>query len=469
MTHSNLFSRSRGAMLISIALAAAALAGCGGGGANDKIVQNYGQVQADVKGGDATVNAGNSVQLLGFANTSSTKMSTMSWSVTAPAGKPVAVTSNADCASAVKATTVPDGSDPQNPSTGASQWSCALSLTAPADATSDVAYNVNFVATDERGTVQTVNKTVQFLVSAIPHDSSLSVKAGPDFDVISGAAAVLHCDATGGIAPYSYQWVVAANGRLPLALSTFSGTDTDFTAPATASDTPVAFTCRATDAFGVVGTSTVNAVIKPSPQTGGNAAPTLVAALQNTNTVAPGELVSLDATGTGWYGGDGLRVDGPKLTYAWSSTDADILFSDVNALAPTFVVPTTVANVRRIPITLTVTGNGQTSVAKTYYTVDPYGPLTLSVTPAAASGAPAAYSFSAVVNYSGQARQVYYQWTQVSGPVMNEPIGGATTNTMGVAPTAVGKYVFRVAVGYEPISGTAPGVYLADVVLNITP
>jgi hypothetical protein len=319
------------------------------------------------------------------------------------------------------------------------------------------------VATDS--STATASSLVTVTVNPSKTVEALTANAGPNFAVTAGQTAPFHCDAFGGTGPYAFQWVTTDTGNLPIALSTYNAADTKYTAPAVVSDTPVTLSCRATDNVGTVSTSTVTSTIQA--QNLQTAQSTLVAHLSNATVVTPGQVVQLQSTGTGWYDATGKATTGPVVTYSWSSSDLEVVFSDSSS-APTFVVPTSITMVTQIPVTMTVTSGGQTSTATTIYTVDPFGAMTLTITPPAAAGSvatPTAYTFAASATYTGAARNLYYQWTQVSGPAT--PLGGESTSTLGVAPTAAGQYVFRIAVGYQPIDAINPGLYFADVVLTL--
>jgi hypothetical protein len=292
----------------------------------------------------------------------------------------------------------------------------------------------------------------------------LTAFAGSDFSVAGGGETPLHCDASGGTGPYSFQWVISNSSGLALSLSQYSAADTELSTPVPAADTPVALTCRATDNTQTTATSTVNVNVTAAATS--NA--TLVASLNSAAVVAPGQVVTLNSGTTGWYTNAGLATTGPTISYAWSSTYAGLVFSNAMSSTPSFVVPISISTATQIPVTLTVTSGGQTATATTVYTVDPNGVISLAVNPPATEGklsSGAAYSFAATATYAGATRNLYYQWTQVSGPTT--PLGGATTPTLGVAPTDLGTYVFRLAVGNQPITVLNPGLYFTDVVLTL--
>lgn len=445
-------------------LSVAALLALGGilSGCGSELASDYGDVSVSMSGGDGAVNAGNAVTVQGIATTPTTKLQTIEWSVSTPAGASAAVVSNEDCSTATKSTTVVDSTSTNSPATGASAWSCPLSITAPTSIKTDTSYTVTFTATDERGTVKSVTRTVKFLVPA--STSSLTATAGTDFSVNAGATAPLHCGASGGAGAVSYQWVIASNGGLPISLDAYDSADANFTAPAVSAPTVVSLTCRATDASNSVATATSNVTVLPVAVTT-NA---LVARIVNTAVLSPGDVVQLNSTGTGWYGSDGASTTGPVPTYAWSTTAAGVTLSDPSSPSPTLIIPSGISSTLQIPVTLKVTSGTSSSTVTSVYTVDPYGPLQLTITPSAAAGSiNTAYAFAATATYAGSARPLYYQWTQISGPTLTEPLGGQTTATLGVAPSLAGQYVFRLAVGYEPITSSAPGAYTADVVLTV--
>lgn len=318
------------------------------------------------------------------------------------------------------------------------------------------------VASDS--TTATASADVAVTVMPSASNATLTSFAGTDFSVVGGASTPLHCDATGGTGPYSFQWVISSNGGLATSLSQYTGADTILSSPVTSSDTPVTVQCRATDNKQAIATSLVNVDVTSSSKTN----TTLVANVNASAVVSPGQVVTLSTTNTGWYGNDGTLTTGPVISYSWTSSDPGVAFSNVTSASPTFIVPVGITSATQIPVTLTATGGGQSASATTVYTVDPNGVMSLTVSPAASEGKASAgvsYSFTATATYSGATRALYYQWTQVSGPSV--PLGGDTTTTLGIAPTAVGTYVFRIAVGNEPITALNPGLYFTDVVLTL--
>jgi hypothetical protein len=334
------------------------------------------------------------------------------------------------------------------------------SFTAPT-VTTATTITAKCTATDSAS--DTASSSVDVTVNPSGANTALTANAGTAFSVSAGETAPFHCDATGGTGPYSYQWVITSNGGLPISLSTYTASDTQFTAPSVSADTAVTLTCRATDNDGAVATSSVTATIDTSSTN------TLVAKIVNLSSiVSPGQQVSLSSTGSGWYDSSGSSTTGSVVTYAWTTTASGVTFSDTTSASPVMVVPSSITTVTTIPVTLTVTSGSQTSTATSNYIVNPYGVLTLSVSPSSAAGSVSnvqSYTFAASTTYSGNAT-LYYQWTQVSGPSVD--LGGDSTSSLGVSPTSTGSYVFRLAVGFQTIDSTNPGLYFTDVTLTIT-
>jgi hypothetical protein len=269
------------------------------------------------------------------------------------------------------------------------------------------------------------------------------------------------------VAPYSYRWKILDNKGYPISLSSYGGADVSFVAPAVPAKTALDFECSALDSAGLSAKGAVSVEVDAP------AAMALVASTSPGRVVVPGQVVTVDSAGSGWFGVDGKPVAGPALSYGWGVADGTpgLPFANPTSGTTTFVVPTDPGYPKNFTVELAVQSGagaaGQLSKASSTFTIDPYSTLSVSVTPpaqAVAAGAGGAYpaaSLSASGTASSSAPTIYYLWTQVSGPAV--AIGGATTANMGFVPPAAGQYVFRVAVGYQPIrAGVYDGVYFAE-------
>ena len=317
------------------------------------------------------------------------------------------------------------------------------------------------------------NFTASSIVSASINSvvvTPLAANAGNSFTALVGSTNSLHCDATGGKAPYTYQWVISNNGGYNFPLSSYSASDTSFTAPAVTAASTMSFTCRSTDATNTTATSTVSAVVNPATAS----ANTLVANILQPGTASPGQTITLDGSSTGWFDAStGKTTTGPVPTFAWTSTDASVVIANPTAAKTTATIPSSITVPTTESFTLTATSGTKTSSSSVNVLVDPFGPLSLTVSPSAlaAKGNVASTFVASATSPSGSAN-IYYQWTQLTGTSLT--LGGANTATLGVVPPVVGAgstatYTFRVAVGYKPITGAYPGLYFADVTLTVTP
>ena len=307
-------------------------------------------------------------------------------------------------------------------------------------------------------------------VNAATAPTSLAANAGTNFSAIAGSKNDLHCDATGGSPPYAYQWVVQNNGGYNFTLSSYLGADTSFTAPAVGTQTIVSATCRATDSQQATASSTVSTRITPPSAATGNA---LVASIAQPPAASPGSSITLDGSNTGWFDPSGKLTAGPTVSYAWTSSDPQVVLSNPTSIKTTATFPSSYTAAANVGFTLKATAGANSSSSSVNVFVDLYGPLTLSVSPpATVSKGNTAVSIIASASGGAGSPRLYYQWSQISGPVV--ALGGSTTPTLGIVPREVAagateQYVFRVAVGYAPITVAYPGAYFADANVTATP
>lgn len=453
---------------IAALLAGSALAACGGGG-NDGLSSGSGTPSSSINAaiqapGSAVNNAGTTVEVLGTAKSSNSLLKTMTWSVS-----PSATLTNADCAASVRDSQVYTA-NPAN-ATGATNWSCAVGVAAPADLAAPATYTLTLTTTDDKGNTRSAAQKVSFNPAPVAGSPSgnLTANAGRGFNAMPGSVNALHCDAAGGEGPYSYNWVISDNAGYNFALSSYVAQDTVFTAPAVKESTLLTFTCRATDAKNVTAVSSVSATINP-PSSADNTS-SLVANITQPGVATPGQTLTLTGAASGWFSANGAPTDGPAPIYEWTSSDPRVIIANPAAKTTTVTFPNDYTQAQSVSFTLKASARASTSSATVNVLVDPFGPLSLAINPsAAATKGNEAVLIKAEAKSSGGSPQLYYRWTQVSGPAI--ALGGADTATLGVTPPAAGSntvYVFRVAVGYAPITATYPGLYFSDATVTVTP
>jgi hypothetical protein len=291
---------------------------------------------------------------------------------------------------------------------------------------------------------------------------ALVANAGLGFSVTPGATGNLHCSAIGGVTGltgYAYQWSVTANGGLNLPLNSYVTQDASFTAPSVAVATDFSFQCAVSDSAGNTSTSAVTVTDTAAVASSSS----LVASAGKGLNVNPGQTAALDASATGWFSSAGAATTGPTISYKWSTSYPGVVINNSNAATTSFVAPTTITTATPIQFTLTASSGANSSVANVTFLVDPYAPFTVAVSPPAqiVKANTGVATLQANASTSNASPTLYYSWTYVSGPA-SPTLGGQQTATMGFVPTAVGTYLFQVAVGYQPITATYPGVYFAN-------
>jgi hypothetical protein len=310
--------------------------------------------------------------------------------------------------------------------------------------------------------------------------ASFTNAAGPSFRVMSGSTAPLNCV---GPAGSTYQWVIEDNSGISIELSNDKTAKSSFVAPVVTVPSNISLACRmtatrTTPASGAIAAFTMSTtvssrvVVTVDPPE----APTLVTTISGNQTTAPGTRLSLTAN-AGWFDKKGVATTGPVINYTWSLAGAPdgTLLTPVNGSPKVdVVVPTKVMGVISFPVTVTTNAGGSTSQATVTVLVDPSGGVPITLSPVAQS-----VQSGAVVSITAtRVGSMFYQWSVVKGPIV--PLGGASSNIVGfVAPTippAVAPAVaapinmtLRVAIGYEPISESNPGVYFLDSVVTVKP
>lgn len=322
---------------------------------------------------------------------------------------------------------------------------------------------LGFTCTAKDATGASFDSRVDATVSPVP--SNLVTFAGNNFTSPAGVTNPLHCSATGGTAPYTYQWVISDNAGFNVNLASYALADTSFTTPA--GEGVLGFTCRATDANGNIASSRVNATVSQAAPGGTS----FVANIAQLAPAQPNSTLTLDGSATGWFDPQGKPTTGTAATYLWTTDAQDVVISNPGNATTTAKFQASNLGPRTVSFTLKATSGTQTSSAIANVLVDPYGPFSLTFEKPATAALPNEdFTITAVGKTSAQSPQLYYQWTQVGGPSVL--FGGATTSTIGFVPkiSDVGaEMVFHVVMGYQPITAAYPGVYSGDVVVAVIP
>ena len=298
--------------------------------------------------------------------------------------------------------------------------------------------------------------------SPVGSTKALTASTGLGYTLSPGATGNLQCGATGGVpsaAGYNYQWSVTANGGLNIPLSSYNAPSVTFTAPNVTTSTNLTFQCTVTDFASNLATSSVTVTDSASSASTNN----LVASAGQGASVNPGQTATLNGSSTGWFDSTGKSVTGPTITYAWTSNNPSVVITNPSSATTTFTAPTGITSPTQVEFTLTTSSaGGASSVANVTFLVDPFAPFTLVVNPPAqAVSLGTVASFVAAGTSTNTTPTLYYNWTSVSGPA-TPVMGGQQTSTMGFVPTVAGVYVFQVAVGYQPITASYPGIYFAN-------
>jgi len=452
-----------------VAVSAAGLVACGGGNSSSGVLKVVTASAADT----ASVSGGQSLVVAGTATSARYALSTVTWQVQAiTSGAPDLTLTNADCSTASK--TNQTGTNDGGTSYTTSTWGCSVSVKAPQTST-DEQYQLLLTATDSNGSVDTHTTTLTVAANTTSSSSTaLTADAGSALTLTSGNSGQLNCLASGGDldsgSSYTYQWVQTSGADAAITLSDSTSQSPTFTAPSVSAVTTVVMQCRATDDSSTTATANKTIVIDPA------AGAVLIADAGNASNVAPGESVTLNGSGTGWFQA-GSQVTGTQLYYQWTQTSGPtVTLTNPNQVSTTFTVPTDITDVTQYSFQLlaqdTAIGTTPTnsSTANVNVTADPEGTLDLSLASASQSvTSNTAVLMTADVS-SSVTSTVYYSWTQISGPTVS--IGGSLTSEAGfVAPvvTEATTFVFRVTAGFKPISNGYAGVATQDEVVVVTP
>lgn len=311
-------------------------------------------------------------------------------------------------------------------------------------------------------------------VAPVINAADYASAAGPAFRIQSGATAPLNCV---GPTDSSYQWVVEANGNLPIELSNDNTAKSSFTAPIVPVPTNISLVCRMTVTNFIPATATYVASTATTVMTSRvvvtidplEAAATLVTTISGNKTANPASRLSLTAN-SAWYDAKAAVTAGPVINYSWSvgpgAPSGTVVTPALGSALVDVIIPAAVPDAVFFPVTVTATSGSRTSQATITVLVDPSGALALSITPQAQS-----VQAGAVVSLNATSgTKLFYQWNVVNGPAV--ALGGASTNVVGfVAPkvAAVTNITLRVAIGYAPITVANPGIYFLESVVTVNP
>lgn len=322
----------------------------------------------------------------------------------------------------------------------------------------------------------TDDPTTPTAVAPVVSQTDYSKAAGPDFSVQSGSTAPLNCS---GPKDSSYQWVIESNGGIAIDLSSYNSARSSFVAPMVKAPTTTSFICRMTVTNTIPATATTQAstaattvtsriAVTIEPPTVDSSA-TLMTTIVGNKTAAPGQRLPLLAN-TNWFDYKASPTIGPVINYSWTlgaSAPAGTVLTPANGSAMVEVlIPSGLTAPVFFPVTVIATSGGKSSQSSITVLADPSASMAFTMTPQAQS-----VVSGAVVTFNATSGpNLFYQWTQVSGPTI--ALGGGGTNTVGfVAPvvTTPTSIVVRAAIGYSPITTTNPGIYFLDGVVTVTP
>jgi hypothetical protein len=441
---------------------AAALAACGGGGGGGDAVSS--PVAVSLAQVAATASAGDSFLVSGTAVSQPNLMTSAKWTVTKlTAGAPDLSVANADCATATK-------SGHTTNSLSQSTWKCDAVVTVPATVPQDSTYRFIFNGADEKGNASSDFRDVTVVAAKAPAVATPTASAQAALTVTSGDNVGLNCFAAGGKigagSSYRIQWVVKSNASgLPINFDANAAGALTFKAPAVNAPSSVTFQCRVTDDNLATGTADSVVTINPSPLGATNA----VAVAGPAQSVLPQALVTLDGSQSTIQGGGALY-------FTWTQTEGPVVgLAGAATAKPTFVAPVVTQNTRlvfRMTAQATPNNAANASVSETTEAVvyvNPLASLTLSISPAQATSSGRAVVLT--INAIPASGTLYYEWTQVSGPVVT--LGGANTSSASFVTPKVAastEMLFSVKVSRTPIAQADPNeIATTDVVVSVGP
>ncbi|MFZ6771659.1 hypothetical protein ACO0LB_02980 [Undibacterium sp. SXout7W] len=455
--------------LASIVFSGLLVAACGGGGSSGTTTATGSSNPVTVAvPAPLTVSNGNPLTFLGQVSSTAGTISTMSWKLEALTlgANNVSVLANQDCKNTQKSPT-------------GTEASCTLQVTPPTLLTADYTYKLTFTASDAKGNSNTASTTLLVLKEASSTYNPIA-KVGSDITVTSGDKATMTCTGSGGTPatsgdPYAYQWVVSDDAGLGVKLVTTDTAVTSFTAPVVTASTTMKFQCRVTDDKQKIGTATQNVIVNPIIK------PTVIPISYSGGVVTSGSNITLDGSKSVKYDANGKLIDGGVIYYYWTQKSGPVVdifnaFSSVATTALPKQVSTRTAfvftlNVSNSPITTGGVSIDPIKQVDVVFYVDPLPAISLvSYTPTqvALSGSAVVLKVDAPSNTGSN--QVYYGWTQVSGPSVL--IAGANTGNAGFVAPVVSTdtiMIFRASGGYQPITVTTPGTAAIDVIVLVQP
>ncbi len=490
-------------MLLS-GVSLAVLTACGGGGGDSSASIGAPSEERIV------MDSGASLSVTGVVSTSDNLLSSVAWSVAKldPAA-PDLTLSNENCAVVVKSDNKfnPIGAEATR-RTGESRWSCDLGVIAPAGFVKEYAYRLILTGIDDKGNSHLTTKTLTVNMDNSPTAVSptFTVTAGaPTQSVASGSPISRYCLPS----PFSpaimdtirsFYWVplndAARNLDIDWLSTGFSGTNRlQFTAPVLPSESEtLRLQCVAVKTNGdSVLSAPVDITVLPVTDDSAAVVPKVSLTFPSSQIVktAPGVSLDVSANATWTLGSDVLPSAPAGILYDWSVTSVRSVLSGTpsgvsayelleNDLSVKLLPPAGVLRPEIATLELTVVKDdnadgvidaGDTVLGKKSLDimVDPYGPLSITVSPpSVVAPAGASLSFTANLSSGSDAGDApgYYRWTIFSsdngtidlvssGIVSSNLLGGATTPTVGlvVPAAAVGKYlILRVEVSYTPFT-----------------
>lgn len=454
----------------SIALISFGLSGCGGTNPAKELANNMNisvGAQTTVSGGEATlINA--------IATSSPSTIASMSWGYQKVGNGPDLTLTNADCTQK----SVTSSGSTISPS---SSWGCSVGIIAPTNILVPTDYKLTVTSKDIKGNTSFSSTNLTVKPNSQPAPNVVLVG---ETSVRSGDINQLACNADSGttttVGQYSYQWVVINDGGLKnsIIFYQFNKSTNLLRAPIVTTRTTIELGCRATDESLKTGSGSI--VVTIDPAIAAKIVPSVVDALS----VDAGATIKVDASKTTWVDSTGAVVLDKAIYFNWkqkSGTSSQILntASSTPTITFPFVSTTGVSAQETLVFTLSVSDqpfvNGiSLGVVSTYdaaYFVNYSNPISITISQnAAVKGGTSGTVAISAAGKSGAS--LYYGWTQISGPAVT--IGGGNTPTIAfIAPANAGPnsiaMLFRVAVGYSPITVTSPGTATADVLVAVTP
>ncbi len=461
----------RSILATAASLAAVVLVGCGGGGeiaGGEVILPGRTIEMIDGPSAKMSVQGGAIMRLSAKAASYSTSLTEMKWTV-APVtpGAPALVLTDANCASAVRNDL--GGKD----GFASSTWTCTTSTVAPV-LSSAATYQLTVSGKDAKGAVATRNSEI--VVSAVPASELAALRptvvTSTDVNIVGGAEAGLTCTGAPGKSAVSktlkYAWRVISNpSGLALALTDDDKSTVHFTAPAVANGSPknATFECEVTDANGhsaaaevLVTFSSAADSVRPPTVIGSSSSIQLYTGLES----------QLSCQGSGGY----IANDGEGLRYRWvvKTNSTGILVDMVGGDQPTVRVkpgslpPSVEGDKANITLQCRVTDDANRTVTvDVNAVVNRYNGTTAANTVIANAGTSKTVQIGEIVVLDGSRSsmvgvtnpQLYYKWTQVSGPTVSLS-GDNTVNPSFRAPnqTTTATLRFKLVVTSAPLTST---------------